>query len=106
MLTEAIYCSSLSEEFSFDGHPIFISPLLWTTLHEIPQKVSHYQTFESRLIGVVTAAKCYLKKALSIQEKASSFSALLLTSNPENERQNLIAELFEDTVSMKLAIEQ
>lgn len=103
---EAIYCSSVSEDFSFNGCPIFISPLLWTALHEIPPKVSHYQTFESRLLSAITAAKWYLKKALLIQKKATSFSALLLTSNPENERQNLIAELIEDTVSMKLAIEQ
>lgn len=106
METEAIYCSSLDEEFSFDGHPVFISPLLWTTLHEIPQKVSHYQTFESRLSIAITAAKCYLKEALLIQEKTANFSALLLTSNPERERQELVAESLGKTVSMKLAIEQ
>ena len=106
MPTEAIYCSSLSEDFSFNGRSIFISPLLWTVLHQIPPKVSHYQTFESRLLNPIAAAKCYLKKALSLQEKATGFSALLLTANPENERQNLVAELIEDTVSIKLGIEQ
>lgn len=103
--TEAIYCSSVSEEFSLNGHPIFISPLLWTALHEIPRKVSHYQTFESRLGGAVVTAKWYLKKSLSLHRKATNFSVMLLTENPESERQDLVAEFIENTVAIKLATE-
>ena len=103
MPTEAIYCTSLGEELSFDGHPIFISPLLWTALHEIPQKVSHYQTFESRLLSVVTSAKWYLKKALLVQSKTAHFSALLLTPNSERERQELVANFIDQAVSINLA---
>lgn len=104
--TEAIYCSSVSDEFNFNGRPIFISPRLWTALHEIPIKVSHYQSFESRLGGAVAAAKCFMKKALSNHCKDATFSVMLLTENPESERQDLVAEFMENTVAIKLETEK
>lgn len=106
----AIYCASLGAEFQYLGVPIYVSPLLWSALHDIPTKVAHHQDFLSRARSVALATRLHMQRFAKNAERKIHFSVLMLIGKEPLERQILNASIVQDAfgmnvVEVKLALE-
>ena len=93
----------LSSGETFAGHPIFLTPLLWNSLNDIPLKVSHYEDFSKRLGCLVAATKFHIQR-LATCKKEVTFSILMLVGKDQSERQVVRAKVIETSDSKPIVL--